>query len=84
MPDTEPTGDVRSFDSLEREIVYLLTEQCPTVWSVADLGRELDYYDPNAVIRPLRCAGLLHRLCEGFVVATPAAFNLVGLTGTVV
>ncbi len=74
MPDKPTDEPLRDFDFLEREIVYLLTDpsEHPTVWSVTDLGRELDYFDPKAVVNPLVQAGLLHRLCDGFVIATPA------------
>jgi len=85
MPD-KPSPDDRDLASLEREIIYVLTdpEGYPTIWSVADLGRELDYWDPKALVAPLRQAGLLYQITDQFVVATPAAFKLVGLTGHVV
>jgi hypothetical protein len=71
---------------MEREAVYLLTdpEHHPPIWSLADLGRQIETSDPMAVIRPLRDAGLLHRTSEGFVFATPAAYKMVGLIGQVV
>jgi hypothetical protein len=76
----------RDFDVMEREAVYLLTdpEGQPPIWSVADLGRELETSDPNAVVRPLVNAGLFNRTGDGFVFATPAAFKMVGLVGQVV
>lgn len=44
-------------------IVYLLTDpdRYPTVWSIADIGREMSDQDPMAVVLPLCEAGLLHR-----------------------
>jgi hypothetical protein len=68
---------------LEREVVYLLTdpEHHPPVWRIADLGRELDYFDPNSLVNPLVQAGPMHRLSDEFVIATPAAYKMVGLTG---
>ncbi len=85
MPD-EPIPETRDFDHLEREVVYLLTdpEHHPPVWRIADLGRELDYFDPTSLVDPLVQARLLHLLGDEFVVATPAAYKMVGLTGQVV
>jgi hypothetical protein len=47
------------------------------------LGRELDYFDPESLVSPLVQAGLLHRLGDDFVIATPAAHKMVCLTGQV-
>lgn len=38
----------------------------------ARLRREIEYRDPEAVVRPLRNAGLIHRTSDDFVFATPA------------
>lgn len=83
-PENLTRGD-RDFGDMERDVVYLLTDPCrqPTVWSVADVGRELAYFDPEALIGPLGRAGLVHRT-GGFVFATPAAFHLVSLVGHVI
>ena len=85
MPDENPTRGDRDFGDMERDVVYLLTDPCrrPTLWSVPDIGRELDYFDPEALIHPLRRAGLLYRMGD-FVFATPAAFHLVSLVGHVI
>jgi hypothetical protein len=85
MPDENPTPE-RDFGDMELSVVYLLTDPCrePTVWSVADIGREIDYFDPESVVYPLRRAGLVHRTSDGFVLATPAAFHLVSLVGHVI
>ncbi|HXN37581.1 MAG TPA: hypothetical protein VN892_06075 [Solirubrobacteraceae bacterium] len=85
MPD-QPNEPMRDFGNMEREIVYLLTDpsRCPTVWSVADIGREIGYADPEMLVRPLCGAGLLHRVSKEFVFATPGAFHLVSLVGQVV
>jgi hypothetical protein len=82
----EPNEQPRDWDVMEREAVYLLTDpdHHPPIYSVADLGRALETSDPEAVIRPLRDAGLIHRTSEGFVFATPAAFKMVGLVGHVI
>jgi hypothetical protein len=76
----------RDFDAMETETVYLLTapERYPTIWSVADLSRQLETHDPAAIVRPLVCAGLLNRTSEGYVFATPAAFKWVQMVGHVV
>jgi hypothetical protein len=76
----------RDFDAMETETVYLLTapDRHPTIWSVADLGRQLETHDPAAVVRPLVGAGLLNRTSDGYVFATSAAFKMVALVGQVV
>jgi hypothetical protein len=89
MPDENPTPGApwnraeRDWGNMERDVVYLLTAPCrqPTVWSVADIGREIEYFDPEALVRPLCGKGLLHHISEGFVVATPAAFHMADLVG---
>jgi hypothetical protein len=93
MPDEKPTpdanertGQTRDWDGMERELIYLLTdpERHPTIWSIEDLGRELDYFDPEALIYPLHRAGLIHRTSDNFVFATAAAFRMVQMVGHVV
>ena len=84
MPDENPIPE-RDFGVLERETFYLMTSsEQPPVWALADIGRELDTHDPEAIVRPLVCAGLLYRTRDGFVFATPAAFKWVELVGHVV
>lgn len=85
MPE-EPIPETRDSDYLEREVVYLLTDpkRHPPVWRISDLARELDYFDPESLVDPLVQAGLLHRLSDEFVIATPASYKMVGLTGQVV
>jgi hypothetical protein len=85
MPN-ESTPKDRDFGDMERDVVYLLTDPCrqPTVWLTADIGREIDYFDPESVVYPLCRAGLLHKTGDGFVLATPAAFHLVALVGHVI
>jgi hypothetical protein len=92
MPEKNPTpgphltmGE-RDIGDMERDVVYLLTEPSrqPTVWSVPDIGREMVYYDPDALVEPLWRAGLVHRLGKEFVFATPSAFHFVSLVGQVV
>jgi len=75
----------RDFDGLEREAVYLVTSSDqPPIWALADIGRELETTDPDALVRPLVHAGLLNRTSENYVFATPAAFKWVKLVGHVV
>lgn len=80
------TDEERDCEYLEKAVVYLLTdpEHHQPVWKIEDLGRELDYFDPRSLVNPLVQAGLLYRITDEFVVATPAAFKLVSLTGQVV
>ena len=82
----QPNEQMRKWDVMEREALYLLTDpdHYPTIWSIADMGREIEYSDVEAVIRPLRNAGLIHRTSDGFVFATAAAFRMVQMVGQVV
>lgn len=84
--DDEPNDQERKWDSLERDALYLLAdpEHYPPIWSVPDIGRELDYDDAEAVILPLRNAGLVHQTSDGYVFATAAAFKMVQIVGQVV
>jgi hypothetical protein len=86
MPDENPNEQPRDWDVMERETVYLLTDldHHPPIWSLADLGRQIETRDPMAVIRPLRDAGLVNVTSENYVFATPAAYKMVGLVGHVV
>jgi hypothetical protein len=71
------------YDALEQQILYLLTNGLP-IWSVADLGRELD--NPPAVedaVYGLRTAGLIYQTTDGFAFATRAAFRMVEIVGKV-
>jgi len=75
----------RDFSALEREMVYLMTSsEQPPIWAVADIGRELDTHDPEAIVLPLVRAGLVRRTSEDLVFATPAAFKWVEMVGHVV
>jgi hypothetical protein len=78
-------GD-RDIGDMELDLVNLLTDPCrqPTIWSIPDIGRELEYFDPESLVHPLQRAGLLHQTTDGFVFATPAAFHLIALTAHVV
>jgi hypothetical protein len=82
----EPNEQVRKWDAMEREALYLLTDpdRYPPIWSIEDIGREIETHDPGAVIRPLRNAGLIHKTSDGFVFATAAAFRMMQMVGHVV
>jgi len=82
----ESTPTERDWDALERETVYMLTDPTrqPTIWALADVGRDLDTHDPKAVIMPLVRAGLIRRTTDDLVFATPAAFKWVEMVGHVV
>ncbi len=86
MPDENPNEQMRKWDALEREAVYVMTEpeRYPPIWSVEDLSRELEIRDPDAVLRPLVNAGLVHRIGEDVVFASASAFKMVALVGQVV
>lgn len=81
----QPNEPLREFDAMEREALYVLTDpdRYPTVWSVPDIGRQIETEDPMAVLLPLRKAGLVHTV-SGFVFATAAAFKMVEIVGQVV
>jgi hypothetical protein len=82
----QPNEQRRDWDVMEREVVYILTDpgRYPPIWSAADVGREIEYYDPDAVIQPLINAGLVHKTSDGYVFATAAAFHMVQMVGHVV
>jgi hypothetical protein len=84
MPDQDDTRTPGAhYDALELQILYLLTNGQP-VWSVPDLGRELD--DPPGVedaVYGLRTAGLVQQTSDGFVFASRAAFRMVEIVGKV-
>jgi hypothetical protein len=84
MPDQDDTcAPGARYDALEQQILYLLTNGLP-IWSVADLGRELD--DPPGVedaVYGLRTGGLIHLTSDGFAFATRAAFRMVEIVGKV-
>jgi hypothetical protein len=86
MPDENPTPTVAErFDAMERDVLYLLTGDDLPIWSVEDLGRDLEA-PAGAVdaVRGLHNAGLIHKTSDGFVFATRAAFRLVEMVGQVV
>ena len=82
MPDKP--NETRDWDVLEKQVLYHLTDDdSPIIWSIADLAREMDYFDAESVVYTLRRAGLVHQTSDGFVFATPAAFRMVQIIGQV-
>lgn len=45
----------RAFDTMERDVIYLLTntEDGQPIWSVEDIGREIETDEPMILIRGL-------------------------------
>jgi hypothetical protein len=86
MPNAEPNEQERKWDALEQSVVYLLTdpESYPAIWSVPDIGREIDYFDPEAVVYRLHNARLVYKTSDGFVFASPAAWRMVQMVGHVI
>jgi hypothetical protein len=69
-------------NTLELVALHLMTGDEQQIWSVGDLGRELD--DPEGAIdavRGLRTSGLLHQTSDGYVFASRAACRMVEITG---
>lgn len=82
--DSTPTPAER-WDTMERTVLYLLTGDDLPIWSVQDIGREID--DPKAavvVVRNLVSAGLVNQTSEGHVFPTRAASRMVQLVGQVI
>jgi hypothetical protein len=81
--DTPTPGE--RYDTLEQMVLYLMTDGEQPIWSVEDIGRDLD--DPAAAVdavRGLRTAGLIHQTRDGYVFATRAACRMVEIVGKVV
>lgn len=84
MPDQstdELENWTNSFDDRERELLYLLTEpkEGQSLWSVADLSREIGQHDVDVLLLGLHCAGLINKTSDGFVFATRPAVRLAHL-----
>jgi hypothetical protein len=79
MHDADIPERLHPFDELERNVLYLLTEpdDGQPLWSVEDIGREIESNEPIVPVRGLIRAGLLHTTCDGFVFATRAGVRVV-------
>jgi hypothetical protein len=77
----EDMDPARSYDEVERDVLYLLTEpgDCQPLWSAEDIGRELESNEPMTPIRGLLRAGLVNRTSDGFVFATRAGVRMAQL-----
>jgi hypothetical protein len=79
---------VDRWEGQERDALYALVpgddQDYMSIWSLDDLGREIDYFDPMAVLRPLITAGLAHEPAKGYVCASRAGVKAVAMIGKVV
>ncbi len=86
MHDEDMPVLARMYDRMERDVVYLLTDPdgVQPIWSVEDIGREIESKHPMDAIRGILRAGLVHRTADGFMFATRAAVRMVQMVGQVV
>jgi hypothetical protein len=84
MPDAQPIYDpLRKTRETERDILYLLTdpEDNQPLWTLEDLGREMEKPEIIDYILPLQQAGLVHRTSDGHVFASRAAVRHIQMVG---
>jgi hypothetical protein len=84
MHDQDTPKPGARYDLLEQMALYLMTGDEQPIWSVEDIGRDLD--DPAGAedaVRGLRRAGLVHQTTDGFVFATRAGWRMVEIVGKV-
>lgn len=68
-------------EQVEHRVLYLLIEEQP-LWSIGDLGREVESEDDaHVAVQELLGAGLVERAGDGCVFATRPAVRLVELIG---
>ena len=86
MGDEDTPDDPRSYDELERDVLYHLTtpRDGQPLWSVDDLNREMERLDVIDLVRGLHRAGLINKTTDGFVFATRSAVRMVQMVGHVV
>jgi hypothetical protein len=86
MHDEDIPDPLQAFRDIERDVLYLLTEpeDGQPVWSVEDLGREMERSDVIDYLRGLHRAGMIHKTTDGFVFATRAAVRMVQMVGHVI
>jgi Mn-dependent DtxR family transcriptional regulator len=80
--DPKPDAAIAERDR-ERDILYLLTNPNDNqpVWSVEDLGRELEAFDVIDNVNSLQRAGLVNHTSDGYVFATRATVRLIRTVG---
>jgi hypothetical protein len=84
MPDEQPILDpLARAREIEREILYLLTEpeDNQPLWTLEDLGREMDEPEVINYIRALVRSGLVNLTSDGHVFASRAAVRHIQLVG---
>ena len=84
MPDQQPIHDsLAKARETERDILYVLTDPDDNqpLWTLEDLGREMELPEIIDYIRPLQQAGLIHRTSDGHVFASRAAVRQIQLVG---
>jgi hypothetical protein len=86
MQDEDIPDPLGAYEVLEREAVYLLTDpdRYQPIWSLEDIGRELETDQAIDVVGPLIRAGLVNRTSDGHVFATRAAVRMVQMVGQIV
>lgn len=82
----EGIEDPRSYEEVERDVLYLLTrpEDGQPLWSVEDIGREVESDEPMVPVRGLLSAGLIYQTSNGFVFASRAGVRMVQMVGHVI
>jgi hypothetical protein len=81
MQDEDIPDPARAYDEMERDVLYLLTEPSDgqPLWSVEDIGREIESNEPTTPVRGLLRAGLVNQTSDGFVFATRAGVRMAQL-----
>jgi hypothetical protein len=85
MHDQDTRTLAQRFDAMERDVLYLLTGDDLPIWSVEDIGRDVE--DPTGAVdavRGLHNAGLIHKTSDGYIFATRAGFRMVQIVGQVI
>jgi hypothetical protein len=84
MPDQSIPDVAARYDTLEQMVLYAMTGDAQPIWSVEDLGRDLDdLAGAEDAIRGLHTAGLVYQTSDGYVFATRAACRMVEIVGKV-
>lgn len=81
MHDEDMPDPACAYDEAERDVLYLLTEPSDgqSIWSVEDIGREIESKEAITFVRGLLRAGLVNRTSDGFVFATRAGVRMAQL-----